>query len=91
MSVELLDHPPGPPLSKVFSQFQLDDALRHGADGEEHDGDAEEDQEWIEDPAGMAERMNLVVTHGADGDHGHVERIEQWVVFDDRESRCAHR
>ncbi len=90
MLIELLNHAPGPPLSKVFSQFQLDEALRHGPDGEKHDGDAKENQERIKDPAGMAERMDLGVPDRGDSDQGHVKGVEQRIAFDDRESDRSH-
>ena len=56
--LQLVDHAFIPPLADGVAEFELDDGLGHGADGDEDGGDAEDDEEGIEDAAGVGERMD---------------------------------
>ena len=83
---EVVDHAFFPPLANGVAEFQFDDGLGHGADGDEDGGDSEHDQEGIEHAAGVGERMDLAVAHRGHGGQRHVEGIEGWVSVDDGES-----
>jgi hypothetical protein len=84
--VQGVDHFSSAPLSEILVELQLDDSLRHAADGEQHDGYAKEYQKRIEDLSGAAERVDFRVSYRADGDQRHVERVERRVMIDEDEA-----
>ena len=89
MIFQIVDHAFVPPLADGVAEFELDDGLGHGADGDEDGGDAEDDEKGIEDASGVGERMDLAVAHRGHGGEGHVEGIEGRVAVDDGEAHGA--
>ncbi len=87
--LEFFDHAFVPPLPDDVAELQFDNALGHGADGDEDGADAEDDEEGIEDPAGVRKRMDFAVPHGGHGGEGHVEGVEGWVSVDDGKTHSA--
>ena len=84
--LQIVDHAFFPPLADGVAELEFDDGLGHGADGDEDGGDAEDDEEGIEDASGARERMDLAVAHRGHGGQRHVEGIERRVVVDDGEA-----
>ena len=80
--LEIVDHAFLPSLADGVAEFELDDGLGHGADGDEDGGDAEDDEKGIEDASGVGEGMDLAVADRGHGGQRHVEGIE---------GRVAHR
>ena len=90
MILQFVDHAFIPPLVEDLSEFHLDDALRHGADSDEDDGDTEGDQECVEHAPAVAERMDLAIAHRGHGGERHVEGVERGPAFDQRETGGPH-
>jgi len=65
---QLLDHAFAPPPVENIAEFQFDDGLGHGPDGDENGGNAEENEERVEHPPGMRQRMDLAIAHSRHGD-----------------------
>src|SRR5579883_139455 len=81
VALQFIDHIFDTSLSEKLIQLQFDHGLRHGADRQQHDDDAEQDQEAVEDAACAAERVDLAIAHRGYGGEGHVKRVEHRIVF----------
>ncbi len=77
---QLLDHTFVPPTAEDIAELAFDDGLGHCADSDENGGDAEEDQDRVEDAARARERMDLPVSHRCQGGEDHVEGVERRVM-----------
>ena len=91
MALQFFDHDFDPSLSEELVQLQFDHRLRHPADRQQHDDHAKQNQERVEDPARTAESTNLAIAHRGHGRQGHVECVEDRVVFDQDKADRATR
>src|SRR5258706_364347 len=86
VSIEFVDHVLDTPLSEKLIQLQLDHRLGHGSYGQQENNYSEENQERIEDPSRVAERMDFAISHRGYGGQRHIERVEPGIILNEAES-----
>jgi hypothetical protein len=86
---QFVDHAFVPPPVDGVAQFEFDDGLGHGADGDEDSGDAEHDEEGVEDARGVGEPV--AVAHRGHGGEGEIEGVENGVSANQAETHGSDR
>ena len=85
--LEVPDHCVHLPFAEDLAQAHLQHRLAEVDDAEQEHAEADEEVDDDHDAPGVAERVDLVVADGREGDHRHVEGVEEPPAFDPHEGQ----